>query len=220
MIKKLVVMAAVMFLSACVMEGNRTIETKTTKAMQTRSAYKGPKAYVAIGKFNNSSGYMKGVFSDGVDRVGSKAETVLTAYLQQTGRFAVLDRTNISHMQQERGFDNQRTNIKGAKFVITGDVTEFGRRTTGDKELFGILGKGKKQIAYSKVTINAVDTTTSEVVYSAAGAGEYTLSEREILGFGSKASYDETLTAKVLDLAIREAVDNLTVGIDSGYWQP
>jgi curli biogenesis system outer membrane secretion channel CsgG len=46
------------------------------------------------------------------------------------------------------------------------------------------------------------------------------LSEREILGFGSTASYDATLNGKVLDLAIREAVDRLVAGLDGGAWKP
>ena len=57
---------------------------------------------------------------------------------------------------------------------------------------------------------------TSEVVFSSQGAGEYSLSNREIVGFGGTASYDSTLNGKVLDLAIREAVNNLVNGVDSG----
>ena len=52
------------------------------------------------------------------------------------------------------------------------------------------------------------------------GAGEYSLSEREVLGFGSTASYDATLNGKVLDLAIREAINSLVSGIDTGAWKP
>lgn len=75
------------------------------------------------------------------------------------------------------------------------------------------------QIAYSKVTLNVVDVTTSEVVYSVQGAGEYSLSEREVIGFGSTAGYDATLNGKVLDLAIREVVNKLVTGLESGQWQ-
>jgi curli biogenesis system outer membrane secretion channel CsgG len=42
--------------------------------------------------------------------------------------------------------------------------------------LFGILGSGKRQVAYSKVTLNVVDVLTSQVIYSVSGAGEYELS--------------------------------------------
>ena len=110
--------------------------------------------------------------------------------------------------------------LKGADFTLTGDVTEFGRKETGDHQLFGILGSGKRQVAYSKVNLNVVDVLTSEVVFSAQGAGEYALSNRELLGFGGSASYDSTLNGKVLDLAIREAVDRLVEGLEQGKWKP
>jgi len=61
--------------------------------------------------------------------------------------------------------------------------------------------------------------STSEVVYSVQGAGEYSLSEREVIGFGSTAGYDATLNGKVLDLAIREVVNKLVTGLESGQWQ-
>jgi len=51
------------------------------------------------------------------------------------------------------------------------------------------------------------------------GAGEYELSNREIIGFGGTAGYDSTLNGKVLGLAIREAVNNLVNGLESGAWQ-
>lgn len=64
--------------------------------------------------------------------------------------------------------------------------------------------------------MNVVNVQTSEVVFSSQGAGEYELSNREIIGFGGTASYDSTLNGKVLDLAIREAVNNLVTGIQNG----
>lgn len=111
-------------------------------------------------------------------------------------------------------------NLKGADYVVTGDVTEFGRRDVGDHQLFGILGRGKSQIAYAKVALNIVNVNTSEIVYSTQGAGEYALSNREIIGFGGTSGYDATLNGKVLDLAIREAVNNLVQAVDNGAWQP
>jgi curli biogenesis system outer membrane secretion channel CsgG len=99
-------------------------------------------------------------------------------------------------------------------------VSEFGRKEVGDQQLFGLLGRGKTQVAYAKVSLNVVNISTSEVVFSVQGAGEYALSNREIVGFGGTASYDSTLNGKVLDLAIREAVNRLVDGIDSGSWKP
>jgi curli biogenesis system outer membrane secretion channel CsgG len=103
---------------------------------------------------------------------------------------------------------------------VTGDVTEFGRKETGDRQLFGILGRGKTQVAYAKVNLNIVNISTSEVVYSTQGAGEYALSNREVIGFGGTASYDSTLNGKVLDLAMREAINRLVDGMNAGAWKP
>jgi curli biogenesis system outer membrane secretion channel CsgG len=83
-----------------------------------------------------------------------------------------------------------------------------------------LLGRGKSQIAYAKVNLNIVNIATSEVVFSSQGAGEYSLSNREVVGFGGTASYDSTLNGKVLELALREAVDNLVLAIDTGAWKP
>lgn len=102
--------------------------------------------------------------------------------------------------------------------MMTGAVTEFGRKEVGDQQLFGVLGRGKSQVAYAKVTLSVVNALTSEVVFSVQGAGEYSLSNREVLGFGGTAGYDATLNGKVLDLAVREAVNNLVAGIDGGRW--
>ena len=126
----------------------------------------------------------------------------------------------MSEIRQEAEIAKKQQALKGARYVVTGDVTEFGRKEVGDHQLFGILGRGKQQIAYAKVTLNVVDVQTSEVIYSAAGAGEYTLSNREVIGFGGTASYDSTLNGKVLDLAIRQAVDGLVNGIEAGAWRP
>jgi len=89
----------------------------------------------------------------------------------------------------------------------------------GDIQLFGILGSGKKQVAYSKVALNVVNVNTSEVVFTVQGAGEYALSDRELIGFGGTAGYDSTLNGKVLDLALREAVNRLVEGLESGAWK-
>jgi curli biogenesis system outer membrane secretion channel CsgG len=207
-----------MFLASCATETSTTIAPKQVTSATT--PYSGPKNPISVGKFDNRSTFLRGLFSDGVDRLGSQAKTILVTHLQQSNRFVVLDRENMTEIQQEAKLRNKDQALKGAQFVLTGDVTEFGRKETGDQQLFGILGRGKTQVAYSKVSINVVNVLTSEVVFSVQGAGEYALSNREIIGFGGTASYDSTLNGKVLDLAIREAVNRLVEGIERGAWKP
>lgn len=210
--------AIVLGLSGCTNEGSRVIEP--TKTITAGTSYQGVKHALAVGKFGNKSGYLNGIFSNGEDRLGDQSKTILMSHLQQTGRFSVLDRTNMNETATEAKIKGQKQNLKGATYIVTGDITEFGRKTVGDHQLFGILGRGKNQIAYAKVTLNVVNVNTSEIVYSVQGAGEYNLSNREVLGFGGTAGYDATLNGKVLDLAIREAVNNLVNGIEIGHWTP
>ena len=199
-------------------ETSRTIQSPQVAVATSQIKYTRVKAPVSIGKFDNRSSYMRGVFSDNVDRLSGQAKTILETHLQQTGYFTVLNRDNLTEIKQEVGYSNTSQSIKGARYVITGDVSEFGRKEVGDQQLFGILGRGKQQVAYAKVNLNIVDVKTSEVVHSVQGAGEYALGAREVLGFGSTASYDSTLNGKVLDLAVREAVNNLVTDIQNNRW--
>lgn len=205
-------------LAGCATESSRSLEVAKVASYNTQ--YNGVRTPISIGSFDNRSSFQKGVFSDGEDRLGSQAKTILATHLQQTNRFNVLNRTNLSALKQEAGISGKVQNLKGASYVVTGDVTEFGRKDVGDHQLFGILGRGKSQIAYAKVALNIVNVQTSEIVYSTQGAGEYSLSNREVIGFGGTSGYDATLNGKVLDLAVREAVNNLVQAIDNGAWQP
>jgi curli biogenesis system outer membrane secretion channel CsgG len=203
-------------ISGCATESSRSLQVEKVQAAAT--SYSGTRLPMSVGKFDNRSSFMRGVFSDGVDRLGSQAKTTLVSHLQQSQRFNVLDRENMAETAQEAKIQGQAQTLKGAAYVVTGDISEFGRKEVGDQQLFGLLGRGKSQVAYAKITLNVVNTLTSEVVYSARGAGEYELSNREVLGFGGTASYDSTLNGKVLDLAMREAVNNLVAGVDAGQW--
>ncbi|MGB7184188.1 MAG: CsgG/HfaB family protein [Burkholderiaceae bacterium] len=210
-------LACVLLITGCATESQRVIETPQPTMAQ--SSYSGPKSTIALGQFGNSSPFMRGIFTDGQNRLGNQAQTILKTHLSQTNRFFVLDRSNNAQLAAESKLSGKASAIEGASLILTGDVTEFGRKATGDKQLFGLLGRGKKQIAYSKVSLNVVDVQTSRIIFSAQGAGEYELSNREILGTGGTASYDATLNGKVLDLSIRQAVANLVAGLEAGQWQ-
>lgn len=217
--KKLLLIAlSALTLSACVQEGSRTLPIQQVESAAV--PHVGPRVAVSVGKFDNRSSFMRGVFSNNEDRMGSQAQTILVTHLQQSQRFSVLDRSVLSEIKQEAELNKQSQNIRGADYVVTGDVSEFGRKDVGDRQLFGLLGRGKTQVAYAKVNLNIVNTLTSEVVFSSQGAGEYSLSQRKVVGFGGTSSYDATLNGKVLDLAIREAVNNLVNGLQSGAWRP
>lgn len=214
----LVAVVAAAVAAGCVTESHRTLEAPTVASHGT--AYDGPTYTLVVGKFQNRSQYLRGAFSDGGDPLGTQAKTILKTHLQQTGRFVLVDRDNMDELAREATIRGERQALIGAQVAITGDVTEFGRRETGDVQLFGILGYGKKQLAYAKAALNVVDVHTSEVIYTVQGAGEYQLTNREVVGFGTVAGYDATLNGKVLNLAITEAVNLLVTGLERGEWSP
>ena len=203
-------------LTACATESHRTVEPRTAESRGTR--YSGPRHPLAIGNFQNRSSYLSGVFSSGQDTLGSQAKTMLETHLGETGRFDLLDRGNLGEIAKEAQLAGVTSTLTAARYLVSGEVTEFGRKTTGDHQVFGIVGRGAEQTAYAKVSLNVVDVATSRVVYSVQGGGEYALSSREILGTGGSAGYDSTLNGKVLDLAITEAVDRLVRGLEGGEW--
>ncbi|CUB06381.1 CsgG/HfaB family protein [Marinomonas fungiae] len=196
---------------------HRAVESETVATYRTD--YTGTKSTLVVGNFQNRSSYMQGLFSSDVDKLGSQAKTILKTHLQQTNRFKVVDRENLDTLQREAELNGVTQKLTGARYTISGDVTEFGRKVTGDKQLFGILGSGKTQTAYAKVSINIVDVQNGEIVYATQAAGEYELSNREVVGFGSSAGYDATLNGKVLNYAITEAVNNLVRDLENGVWQ-
>jgi len=210
--------AAAIGLAGCATESSTALPVQ--KVESASRPYNGVRTPIAVGKFDNRSNYMRGVFSDGIDRLSGQAKTSLVTHLQQTNRFSVLERENLDEIKREAAIKNQAQKLKGADFVVTGDITEFGRKEVGDVQLFGILGRGREQVAYAKVNLNVVNISTSEVAYATQGAGEFKLSNREVIGFGGTASYDSTLNGKVMDLAMREAVNNLVSAIESGAWKP
>jgi curli biogenesis system outer membrane secretion channel CsgG len=205
-------------LAGCASESHRVRATESVESKGT--PYAGPKCDLAVGKFANASTYMRGIFTDGTDQLGNQAKTILKTHLSQTGRFTLVDRDNMEEIERESRIRGEAPALRGAEVVVTGEVTEFGRSSTGDRQLFGIAGRGKTQTAYAKVSLNLVDVSTSQVVHSVQGGGEYSLSAREVLGTGGTAGYDSTLNGKVLDLAIRDAVNKLVRDLEAGVWTP
>ena len=212
----LLMFVALMAISGCATESHRLVVSEKVESYGT--TYNGPRATLAVGNFQNRSTYMQGLFSSNTDRLGNQAKTILKTHLQQTNRFNVVDRQNLQQNEHEAKLIGMKQNIKGARYTVTGDVTEFGRKVTGDRQLFGIFGSAKNQTAYAKISLNIVDVVTSEIVYSTQGAGEYVMSNREVLGFGGTASYDATLNGKVLNFAIKETVNNMVRDIQNGAW--
>ncbi|MEQ1723345.1 MAG: CsgG/HfaB family protein, partial [Pseudobdellovibrio sp.] len=112
--------SSLLVLAGCASESHKAIEVQKSASAKTATNYRGTKHPVMVSNFDNKSGFMKGIFSDGPDRLGSQAKTVLMGHLQQTGRFRILDRDNMKELTSEAAISGKKQNIKGADFAITG----------------------------------------------------------------------------------------------------
>jgi curli biogenesis system outer membrane secretion channel CsgG len=205
----------------CVPACSAPVETQQAMAVNqvasVNTTYNGPRYPIVVGQFENKTQYHKGIFYEGKDdQVGHQAKQILKTHLVSTNRFTVMDRWNLEQIKREAEYAGQPLNITAGKLVISGAVTEFGRRETGGEALGGVLGGSRTQSAYAKISVSIIDVNTSQIVFAAQGAGQTNLTNEQVLGFGSKAGYDATLTDKVLNLAMIEVVNRLVEGLESG----
>ena len=117
--------ACLLALAGCATESSRSVPVE--KVQSAAAPYAGVRLPVSVGKFDNRSSFMRGVFSDGVDRLGSQAKTTLIAHLQQSQRFAVLDRDNMSETSQEAKLQGTAQTLRGASYVVTGDIKIYSK---------------------------------------------------------------------------------------------
>lgn len=62
-----VLMGAAVFVSGCATETSRTMEVQ--KVASAGVPYAGQRSPIVVGKFDNRSSFMRGIFTDGVDRL-------------------------------------------------------------------------------------------------------------------------------------------------------
>lgn len=165
------------------------------------------KRKVAIGRFSNETQYAKGIFYDKEnDPMGKQALDILSAKLAASGKFLLLERSDIASLLEEaKKSDNGLATI-GADYMIIGSITEFGRKNVGKS---GVFSNTKTQIVEAAVAIRLVDVSTGLIIYSDEGKGSAELTTRTTMGVGGKADYDATLSDKAISEAIGQLVENI-----------
>lgn len=171
---------------------------------------------VVVANFENQAGYNNGAFASS-NNLAREGYFALSNALTTSQYYKVLSRNEDSYRAYENNLKfglNSANLTKGADYLISGQVVEFGRRNQGDHQLFGAIGSGKQQIAYAKVVLNLIDAQTSEIVASSQGAGQISIDQRQVLGFGNFSSYDTAQNSKVLGIAIRKAVNEMSNAVE------
>jgi curli biogenesis system outer membrane secretion channel CsgG len=171
---------------------------------------------LAVGRFSNETRYGQSLLRDSdLDPLGKQAADILMAYLAQTGKFLLFERPDLSKIQgeQARGVGG---GVIGVDTLIIGSIVEFGRAEDGKR---GFLNKERTQRAHAKVAVRLVDVRTGQVFHSATGSGEATTATKTILGIGSTANFNGTLTDKALSVAVEDMLDELVSTLADRPWR-
>lgn len=175
------------------------------------------KRKVAIGRFSNETQYGKGVFYDREnDPMAKQAEDLLTSKLASSGKFLLLERSDMDKIQKEVEMNGGGVQKVGADYLIIGSITEFGRKTTGKSKVFN---KTKTQLVEASISLRIVDVYTGMIIYSDESSGEAELTTKTTLGFGGSAGYDATLSDKAISSAIDQMVENIIVKCTDKPWR-
>ena len=192
----------------------RQAEVIDTRIIEKEIQYRGLKRKVAIARFSNESKYGKGIFyNKEKDPLGKQTMDILSSKLGSTGKFILLERSDINLVEGENDFSKINVN---ADYLIIGSLSEFGRNVTSD---VGVFSRSKKQKAYAKVNIRLVEVKTGMIVFSEEGAGEAFLEENSTMGGGSRAGHDSSINDKAIDAAISKLVNNLVEKLTDKPWR-
>lgn len=173
------------------------------------------KRKVAIGRFSNETRYGRTFQTDAtLDPLGKQASDILTSRLVDSQNFIVLERTDLSKVNDEQKL-GKVSGVIGADTLIIGSVTEFGRSTTGTS---GFLSGTKIQTATAKVEVRLVDVATGQAFFSTSGSGQASTESGSIAGFGSRADYDGSLNDKAISAAISDMLGRLITKLEDRPW--
>lgn len=138
--------------------------------------------------------------------MGKQALDILSSKLAASGKFLLLERSDIATLLEEAQKSEGGFASIGADYMIIGSVTEFGRKNIGKS---GTFTNVKTQIVEAAVAIRLVDVSTGLIIYSDEGKGSAELTTKTTMGVGGKADYDATLSDKAISEAIGQLVENI-----------
>ena len=175
------------------------------------------KRKVAIGRFSNETQYAKGIFYDREnDPMGKQALDILSAKLAASGKFILLERSDLSTLLEECQKGENVVSTLGADYMIIGSITEYGRKNTGKNRVFS---SEKTQTVEAAVSIRLVDVATGLIIYSDEAKGSAELTTKTTMGVGGQAGFDATLSDKAISEAIGQLVENIINKCTNSPWK-
>jgi len=177
----------------------------------------GPRLRIAVVEFENKTVYGT--------RLGTAAADILVTELARTNRFILIERQKLERVmaEQKLGLTGaveassaaQMGRVLGAAAIVTGAVSQYGFKTTGNDVL---LMESKKQQAEAAVDVRIIDAETAQILYAESGKGTAQSSTGSFLGLGSRSSYDESLEGNALRNAITSFAANVVRRLTQIPW--
>lgn len=175
------------------------------------------KRKVAIGRFSNETQYAKGIFYDKEnDPMAKQALDILSAKLASSGKFLLLERSDLASLLEECQKGENGAATIGADYMIIGSITEYGRKNTGKN---GVFSSQKTQTVEAAVSVRLVDVSTGLIIYSDEAKGSAELTTKTTMGVGGQASFDATLSDKAISEAIGQLVENIINKCTNSPWK-
>lgn len=179
----------------------------------------GPKKRVGIFEFENKSRY-------GQHRLSRAAVDVLYSELARGGMFVLYERSALDQLQKEFDLiDSGRVNLDtaaevgrmtGIQAVVVGTITQFG--IWEEARDYGVYKK-KVEIAEVTVDVRVVEVTSGRIIYADTGTGRTEREIKTVLGFGDRATFDETMADKALRAAMSQFIDHLIQQVMDLPWE-
>jgi curli biogenesis system outer membrane secretion channel CsgG len=155
-------------------------------------------------------------------RVGQGASDMLITALVKTKKYRVYERNKLKSIMKEQklqmsGAVDASTAVQigklvGAKYIVTGAVTEFGIKKSGAHG-GGYFSVGKK--AYrATVDVRAVSVKTGEIVFADTGSGILKSKAVTVLGFGGGEDYDEKKASESMRMAIDDVMSRIYIELN------
>ncbi len=224
MVKNILVFTALssILLTGCATTTPTVVNIEKPTSLQPRVAVQKQepslKRKVAIARFGNEAQYGKSVLF-GINNeynAEKQATDILSAKLTQSGKFILLERSDLDKINKEiTTFNLQSMNI-GSDYLIVGSVSEFGRKNISDT---GVFSRSKIQTAYAKVNVRLIDVKTGQVIFAQEGTGEAESEAGSSFGLGKHVGYDSTLNDKAISAAISSVVDGIMQNLLAKPWR-
>ena len=190
---------------------------QVSPSLAQEEPYQGLKRRVAIARFSDETRRGSSFFVDqNYDRIGKQTSDMLAARLTETGRFIMLERSDLNQIIAEQNYASLEPNRVGADYLIVGSVSEFGHSNVSET---GIFTRNRIQQATATVNVRLVDTINGQIVFSQEATGEARAEASTTFGVGERAAFNTQLGDRAVSAAISQLVSNLMENLLDRPWQ-